>query len=381
CRSPTPRASRRNGWLTFSRVRRSRPPATASRAAFRCLRSKASRVSSTSSRRASRPSLSAAGWRIAGVLILIGAEAILYGYSYPFFSLALEKQALPTWLIGLNASIAGAGILVLGPFLPGLIRKLGINLLVGLLFAGALASFGAILALGGVAVWFAGRFFMGMCFSALWTTTEIWLNGVVDDKHRGRIIGASGTLYAVCQFIGPVMLGFTGAVGSLPLVVAMIPLAIGAVLAFAMRANGKVAAGHGEEEAAEAGGFRTALALAGPVIAAAFLAGIGETALQSLLPLYRLAHGLTDSGAAALVAVFALGEALLVLALGWMADRFGRQMTLRVAALTATLTMVVLPFAGSPFLLHPALFFAGGGISGLYALGVILIGQDFRGHR
>src|SRR5581483_6291760 len=94
-------------------------------------------------------------------------------------------------------------------------------------------------------------------------------------------------------------------------------------------------------------------------------------------PLYGLAHGLTDSGAAALVAVFALGEALLVLALGWMADRFGRQMTLRVAALT----MVVLPFAGSPFLLHPALFFAGGGISGLYALGVILIGQDFRGHR
>jgi MFS family permease len=124
-----------------------------------------------------------------------------------------------------------------------------------------------------------------------------------------------------------------------------------------------------------------ALALAGPVIVTAFLAGIGETAMQSLLPLYGLAHGLNDAGAAALVAVFALGEALLVLALGWMADRFGRQVTLRIAAVTATATMVVMPFAVSPFMLHPILFLAGGGISGLYALGVILIGQDFRGHR
>ena len=46
-------------------------------------------------------------WRVAGVLILIGAEALLYGFSYPFFSLALEKRELANWLIGLNASLAG----------------------------------------------------------------------------------------------------------------------------------------------------------------------------------------------------------------------------------------------------------------------------------
>ena len=30
-------------------------------------------------------------WRVIGILFLIAAEAILYGFSYPFFSLALEK--------------------------------------------------------------------------------------------------------------------------------------------------------------------------------------------------------------------------------------------------------------------------------------------------
>ena len=29
-------------------------------------------------------------WRIVGIMFLIGAEAVLYGYSYPFFTLALE---------------------------------------------------------------------------------------------------------------------------------------------------------------------------------------------------------------------------------------------------------------------------------------------------
>src|SRR5882724_6405027 len=109
--------------------------------------------------------------RVAGVLTLIGAEALLYGYSYPFFSLALEKHGLATWLIGLNASMAGAGILFLGPFLPRAIDRLGINALVAVLFAGALAAFAAILTLDHLFVWFAARFVMGTCFSALWTTT------------------------------------------------------------------------------------------------------------------------------------------------------------------------------------------------------------------
>ena len=116
------------------------------------------------------------------------------------------------------------------------------------------------------------------------------------------------------------------------------------------------------------------------MIVAAFLAGIGETALQSLLPLYGLAKGLDDAGAAGLVAVFALGEAVLVIGLGWMADRYGRGVTLKLAAITATLTMALLPFAAhDPLLLDPVIFLAGGAISGIYALGVILIGHDFRG--
>jgi hypothetical protein len=104
--------------------------------------------------------------------------------------------------------------------------------------------------------------------------------------------------------------------------------------------------------------------------------------MQSLLPLYGLAHGFDDAGAARLVAIFSLGEAVLVAGLGWMADRYGRQLTLKLCVLIAMATSALLPFSvGTPLLLWPVLFFAGGTVAGIYTLGIVLIGQDFRSQK
>ncbi len=318
-------------------------------------------------------------WPVIGVLVLIGIEALLFGYTYPFFSLALENKGIATWLIGLNASLAGAGILFFGPFLPKLIDRLGLKYLVATQFGLSLLSFAAILTVDHLAVWFIARFVMGTCFSAMWTTTEIWLNGLVDDRSRGRIVGASGTLYAACQFTGPLLLAGTGSTGSLPLIAAMVPLAVGVALSLSIRS----AAGESEdEESGDPSTLKTAIQLAGALIAAAFLTGVGETAMQSLLPLYGLAHGLSEAAASRLVAVFSLGEAILVVALGWMSDRYGRRPTLIGCAALAVASTLALPFVmGRGLLLEPVLFIAGGTVSGLYTLGIVLIGHDYRGQR
>jgi MFS family permease len=318
-------------------------------------------------------------WRIVGIMFLIGAEAVLYGYSYPFFTLALEKHGLANWLIGLNASFAGCGILLLGPFLPKLIDRFGLKGANAGFFAISLLSFVAILAADNLVVWFIARFVMGACFAALWTTTEIWLNAVVDDRHRGRMMGSACTLYAAAQFIGPLLLSATGAVGTLPLIVAMVPLAAGVIVALAIPTAG-TAAPVDEKDASE--NFRLAISLAGPLIAGAFVAGLAETTMQSLLPVFGLSHGLTDAGASRLVATFSFGEAILVGLLGFLADRLGRDLTLRLCAVPAALTILLLAFGGhSGIAFAAAMFLAGGTISGVYTLGLILIGQDFRGQR
>lgn len=318
-------------------------------------------------------------WRITGILFLIGVEAILYGFTYPFFSLALEKFGLSNWLIGLNASLAGVGILVIGPFLPRLIALFGLRELVASLFLISLLSFAAILAADSIGIWFLARFIMGACFAALWSTTEIWLNGTVDDRHRGRIIGASGTLYAGAQFLGPLTLSATGVTGVLPLVAAMLPLGVAFVVALSIRSPA------GQSKTADAEkpeGLALAFTLAGAIITLSFLAGVLETSLQSLLPIFGLAHGLSDAGASQIVAIFSLGEAVLVGFLGYLADRHGREKTLKLCALPAIVVAIALPVSIFQIsVLWPVLFLAGGVISGVYTLGVIQIGQDFRGQR
>ena len=318
--------------------------------------------------------------RVAGVLAMIAGEAFLYGFTYPWFTLALEDRAVPTWLIGLNASVAGAGILIVGPFLPALIDRIGLRALVAGQFALSLACFALLLLTEDLATWFVARFVMGACFASLWTTTEIWLNGIAPDHHRGRIIGASGTLYAVFQFLGPVALGATGASGSLPIVAAMVPLSIGLILALVVPlAIGEV---ESDEPDGTVSGLIAALPIAGALIAAAFITGIGETAMQSLLPLYGLSHGFDVAGASTLVAIFSLGEAVLVALLGWMADRYGRRTTLIATSGIAALSSLAMPFAsGNWVTLWPTLFVAGGTVAGLYTLGIVLIGQNFRGQR
>jgi MFS family permease len=163
----------------------------------------------------------------------------------------------------------------------------------------------------------------------------------------------------------------------------MIPLAIGAVLAVAIPARPLPPHEADDEAAFEGvGNFSIAMSLGGTILFVAFISGVGETAMQSLLPLYGIAHGLSDAGASRLVATFALGEAVLVIGLGLLADRYGRRAVLIGATLLAIVSTATLPFAmGHELLLQPALFLAGGTIAGVYTLGIVLIGQDFRGQR
>ena len=323
----------------------------------------------------------ARSWITIALLALLTTESIVSAFTYPFFSLALDQQDLPGWLIGLNASLAGAGILIVGPFLPRLISAFGLSRLVASLFALASMCFAAILLMDHVFVWFATRFVMGACFAALWATTEIWLNGAVDDRRRGRVMVLAMVLYTGAQAVGPLLVSVTGPSGSVPLVAAMLPLAIGALVAVCVRseAGSEQGAGHAEPERF---GLVQAFGTARTLIVLSFAIGLVSTAVLSLLPVFAVGIGLNDDVASQLVSLFGLGELILVVALGGVADRFDRHHLMRFYALPTLLIAAVLPlFAWHVSILAVLMFFAGGCLGGIYTLGLILIGQDFRGQR
>ena len=317
---------------------------------------------------------------ICSIMLMIGCEALLYGYSYPFFSLAMEERGHSAFLIGMNASIGNIGIFIIGPFLPRVIRGAGVSTVVFAMFSVSALCFMSLLVSDATITWFASRLIMGACFAALWTCTEYWLNGVAPESGRGRLIGFSSVVYGFFQFVGPILVGVVGVSGSIPILVATVPLVLGAMLGL-VTANPKTF--HEDDLAGEGiprGWFGT-LGVAGGLMALAFAAGVGETAMQSMLPLYGLSQKLSPNDAANLVAVFSLGEAVLIFVLGWLSDSFGRNRTIKFTTFTAVVVLLTLPAVPAGSVAGWALLFiAGGTVSGLYALAVVFAGQELSGH-
>lgn len=317
-------------------------------------------------------------WRVAGILCLISAEALIVGYSLPFFTLALEKRELADWLIGLNASFASAGAMLVAPFLPRLISKFDIGKLVAGLFAVSFISFAAIMAVDNIVVWFVSRLIVGACFGALWTIGEIWIGQIVDRGERTQIINASTTLYATIQFFGALLFGVVATTGTLALAVAMVPLGLGVALAFS--ANQSIRISTADKKLANPTGGTQTMAIG--VGSAAFTCGFCKFAMLGLLPLHGLAHGFDIGGAALLVAVFIFGEAVLVAPLGWVATHKKGPLALRICTIVAILATALVPFTPVIEILHwLVLFIAGGAISGIYTIATTLAGQDSRAKR
>ena len=111
---------------------------------------------------------------------------------------------------------------------------------------------------------------------------------------------------------------------------------------------------------------------------AAFLSGVTETAIFSLLPLYGLRQGLAEPMATAMLTAVGAGGVLLQLPLGWLADRWGRMRVLAAAVAAGALGALLLaPACAQPLTLWPLLFLWGGAVSGFYTLALAAIGDRF----
>lgn len=106
-------------------------------------------------------------------------------------------------------------------------------------------------------------------------------------------------------------------------------------------------------------------------------------AVESFLaffPLFGLQLGLGEVRSLSLLTAFGLGGVLLQMPLGWLADHVDRQRMLLACVLLTVLGCMALPALITVKPVAPIFAFGLGGIEGMiYAMGVILLGQRFRG--
>lgn len=312
-----------------------------------------------------------------GILVSIAAIGIFcltLGLSYPLLSLILDSMGVSTGLIGLNAAMTPLGIIVSSPFMPWLAKRFGAwSLCVSSLCMAAVVL--VLLALfRDVSTWFLLRFLLGVVNTGIFITSETWINQLAPPRIRGRIIGLYTTVAAAGFALGPLAIAIIGSRGWLPFLVGV----AGVLLALPLIASAR--AHLPDFNDADKVSMFSIFLMAPLLLMAVALAALFDQVMISLLPIYSLRHGLNESVASYLLTVLIVGNVLLQLPIGWLADRISRKNLLSYLAFGTVTGCVFLAWLieGSLWI-WPMLFVWGAVAFGTYTVAMVELGDRFSG--
>ena len=311
-------------------------------------------------------------------LFAIFACVAMYGFtlglSRPLLALILEDRGFDRAIIGLNAAMPAAGILLSTPFILALVEKLGMQRFLALVLAVDLVVLLQFPRFDHLYAWFGLGIFLGATTNCLLVTSETWINEIVDDANRGRLMGVYNGLLAATIAMGPLVIPAVGIQGWAPFLVGAGFIALAAL---PLLWTGPHRLSSHDEPSFNVFSF---LWVAPTLAAAVLLFSLKETAGNSLLPVYGIRNGMNEAEAAVMLTVIGIGGVTLAYPMGWLADRFNRYGLLVFCGLCGLAGAVLLPYAmTSRIFLFPLLFAWGGAFAGIYTAVLTIIGQHFRG--
>ena len=100
--------------------------------------------------------------------------------------------------------------------------------------------------------------------------------------------------------------------------------------------------------------------------------------MLTLLPIYGLRQGFTQEVSLLMASVVVVGNALLQLPIGMLADRIPRLTVFRGCGVTLLLSSLAIPLLLQTPLIWPVLVLFGASAGGLFTLPLILLGERYR---
>jgi len=311
---------------------------------------------------------------LAAIFACVAIYGLTVGLTNPLLSLILESRGTSRTLIGLNAAMPAFGTFLVAPFIPRLLawfrakRFLQCCLFADLLLYLMFPIFDHLYA------WFCIRLVMGAATNGLLTISETWVNEIIHDGVRGRVIGGYNMMLAASIALGPLVIPVTGINGSLPFLIGASFIFIASLPLFWLGSNTLHFDGKSSFTIASFYLLAPTLALA------ALLFSWKEIAGSALLPVYGVRNGMDPATAAAMLTILGMGGVCLTYPIGWLADRMDRNMLLIICGVAAVCGALLLPVAiDEVMLLWPLLFLWGGAFTGIYTLTLTIIGERFRG--
>jgi MFS family permease len=301
----------------------------------------------------------------------IGLQA---GVNMPLVPLALEQQGHNKLTIGIVSAVWAIGMLSFGTRIPALAARLGaVPAIVGAVVIGALINV-AYTVTSGPVVWAILNFLHGAIGGVPWVVSEIWMNVVVEENRRGRVMALYSAMVALGMALGPLVLQTVGVYGPLPFLTgAALSLLVAAPLLPSWRTAPRI-------RVDESSGFGTVVLVAPLAMFAAFACGLGEHVAFGFLPVYAVGAGVPAETGALWLSAFVMGNVVLQWPIGWAADHADRRLVLAGCTGASALLMVALALIPAQWAGTVGVVALWGGVSfSIYPVGLALLGQRFRG--
>ncbi len=298
---------------------------------------------------------------------------IAVGAMVPLISLRLEAAGYSNTLIGINGAMFPIGLLAIGYWLPSILRFFGP--LRAVYFGVGVTSISVLLlpVLDNYIAWCLLRLGAGAAGGVYWVMSETWINMMVTERTRGRVMALYASAMAFGFAFGPEIVARIGIEGFLPFVIVSALLAASAVPFFFVHDVKPDIPGHAGVN------VLGAVRIAPLVLFAGLAGGAAESALYVMLPLYGTESGYDQASAARLLTWFYIGNVVLQFPLGYIADRFGRFRLLQLCIAGTLIGATLLPLVFAHELpLRSMLLLWGGMTMGIYTLSLALLGERFK---
>jgi MFS family permease len=277
-------------------------------------------------------------WRtLLPVFAACAAIGLQAGIGMPLVPLALEQQGYDKLTIGIVSAAWPVGMLAFGTRIPQLASRFGaVPAIIGAVLAGALLSVAYTVTSGPVA-WATLSFLHGIVGGVPWVVSEIWMNVVAEEKHRGRVMGLYAAMVALGMALGPVVLQVVGVYGPLPFLTgAGLSLLVAVPLLPHWHTAPRI-------RIDATSGFAAVVVVAPLALFTAFACGLGEQVAFSFLPVYAVGAGVSAETGTLWLSAFVIGNVVLQWPIGWLADHADRRIVLAGCTLASTLLVIALP--------------------------------------
>jgi MFS family permease len=320
------------------------------------------------------PALSNRKRSLIAVIASMVVVNLVYGLTLPLLSLVLDAEGVSKTIIGLSIVAQASAGVVIAPFVPRLMMRFGPGRLMQLSTVLAATTLVALGLFQDVTLWFPLRFLLGASAAMLWSASETVINDLAEDNWRGRIIGIYGSAGAAGFAMGPLVLVATGTQGLTPFAVTAALIIIASLPLLWVHDDGN------DEEKKSTVSLRRIFRLVPHIMLLNLSYAAAIEAFIAFFPLFGIHIGLGEARSLSLLTVFGLGGMVLQLPLGWLADHVNRQRLLLSLLVLTMIGFVILPRFIASSISGPLFAFSLGGVEGMiYVMGVILLGQRFRG--